>query len=76
MSGGSPSAGQSVEVYVPSTGLQCKLPDLPDVRYGHTMEAKTVCGGLKSDDTKTSCITLNLTSAGTWKETINLLEKR
>ena len=67
------SAGQSVEVYVPSIGLQCKLPDLPDMRYGHTMEAKTVSGG-PNTKTLTSCVTL--TSAGNWKKTTNLLEER
>ena len=73
MSGGSPPdiVGQSVEVYVPSTGLQCKLPDLPEKRAEHTMEAKTVCGGGK---TMTSCRTL--TSQGNWKETTNLLKAR
>ena len=71
MSGGLPSARQSVEVYVPSTGQQCKLPDLPDMRYDHSMEAKTVCGGGK---TRTSCRTL--TSPGTWEITRTLLKKR
>ena len=84
ISGGDPvdTAGRSVEVYAPSTGQQCRLADLPDVRRYHTMEAKTVCGGLKNeiyydaenDDTLTSCITL--TSAGTWKKTTNLREER
>ena len=73
MSGGSPPgiADHSVEVYVPSTGQQCQLPDLPDMRAEHSMEAKMVCGGVK---TLTSCITL--TSLGTWKETTNLLKER
>ena len=73
ISGGRPSgtAGQSVEVYAPSTGQQCRLADLPDVRRYHTMEAKMVCGGFA---TLTSCITL--TSAGTWEKTTDLLEER
>ena len=80
ISGGKPvdTAGKSVEVYEPSTGQQCRLSDLPDVIVGHTMEAKTVCGGVKNEndkkDTKTSCITLN--SAGTWEKTTDLLENR
>ena len=76
MSGGNRNhdvAGQSVEVYVPSTGQQCKLPDLPDVRYVHTMEAKTVCGGYETE-VRTSCITL--TSPGTWEKTSTLLNAR
>ena len=72
ISGGNPADSfKSVEVYVPSTGQQCRLADLPDVRRYHTMEAKTVCGGR---DTKTSCLTL--TSPGTWEKTTTLLEKR
>ena len=74
MSGGGSNhdiAAQSVEVYVPSTGQQCKLPDLPDAKYVHSMEAKTVCGGL---NTQTTCRTL--TSQGTWEETTTLLVKR
>ena len=73
MSGGRPTAyaGKSVEIYAPSTGQQCRLSDLPDVRKSHTMEAKTICGGLY---TKTSCI--SLTSAGTWEKTTDMLEER
>jgi len=72
ISGGYPrdSASQSVEVYVPSTGQHCQLPDLPDRRYWHTMEKMTVCGG---GDTLTSCLTL--TDAG-WEVTTTLLEWR
>ena len=76
ISGGDPpdSAGQSVEVYVPSTTQQCRLADLPDVRRDHSMEAKTVCGGTDTTDVKTSCLTL--TSSGTWERTTTLLEHR
>ena len=65
------TAGQSVEVYEPSTGQQCRLSDLPDPARFHTMEAKTICGG---EYTSTSCI--SLTSAGTWEKTTDLLEER
>ena len=73
ISGGNPSdsAGQSVEVYVPSTGQHCQLTDLPERLTKHTMEKMTVCGGL---NTGTSCLTL--TSDG-WEETTStLLAKR
>ena len=63
-----------VEVYVPSSGQQCRLADLPDVRRGFSMEAKTVCGGGISTETATSC--LSLTSLGTWERTTTLLEGR
>jgi len=64
------SDDQSVEVYVPSTGQHCQLPDLPDKRGYHSMEKMTVCGGI---DTRTSCLTL--TDAG-WQITTTLLEER
>ena len=69
------SAGQSVEVYVPSTGQHCQLPDLPAGRYDHTMEKMTVCGGYGGygEFTWTSCLTL--TDAG-WEVTTTLLEER
>ena len=73
ISGGySDSAGQAVEVYVPSTGQHCQLPDLPARRFYHNMEKMTVCGG-EETKTKTSCLTL--TDAG-WEVTTTLLEER
>ena len=71
---GGRNAEQSVEVYVPSTGQHCQLPDLPDSRELHTMEDRTICGGGYTDTTMTSCLTL--TDAGTWNKTTTLLEKR
>ena len=79
LSGGvnSDAAGQSAEVYVPSTGQHCTLPSLPDMRWWHTMEGRMVCGG--GDEfgpgttLSTSCITL--TDAG-WETTTTLLESR
>ena len=71
ISGGgfSESVGKSVEVFVPSTGQHCKLPDMPGRRYKHTMDAKTVCGGVD-----TFC--LSLTDVGTWERTCTLLTKK
>merc|ERR1712183_515417 len=70
------SAAQSVEVYVPSTGQHCQLPDLPEERWDQTMEKMELCGGwsYNSDDTKTSCLTL--TDEGAWENTTTLLEER
>ena len=64
---------QSVEVYIPSTGQHCELPDMPDGRHYHSMEGMEVCGG-DDTDTQTSC--LSLTDEGTWERTTTLLEKR
>ena len=68
----SESVGRTAEVYVPSTGQHCQLPDLPDPRVYHSQEVNTVCGGLNSD-TRTSCLTL--TEDG-WERTSTLLEER
>ena len=68
------SAGQSVEVFVPSMDLSCQLPDLPDERQHHTQEKNTVCGGVElSSGTSKSCLTL--TDAG-WERTTTLREER
>ena len=64
-----------MEVFVPSTGQQCELPDLPGGRYYHTMENMTVYGGWDSGDEEvTSCLTL--TADGTWERTATLEEER
>ena len=75
ISGGVPSdsAGQSVEVYVASTGQHCQLPSLPHKRHNHRAEAMIVCGGCCDDDIMTSCLTL---ADGSWGTTTTLLEKR
>ena len=69
ISGGiSSSAVSLVEVFVPSTGQHCTLPDLPAGRYIHTMEEMVVCGGGQYSGTRTSCLTL--TDDG-WETTNN-----
>ena len=60
----------SVEVLVPSSGLHCQLPPLPEERYYHTMQGLVVCGG---GNTQHSCITL---SQGAWNTSTTLLERR
>ena len=70
-----------MEVFVPSTGHHCKLPDLPGRRDQHSMEERVVCGGFdgygdsgESGAVSTSC--LSLTDNGTWENTATLLEER
>ena len=63
---------KSVEVFVPSTGQHCTLPDLPAKRMQHTMEGFVLCGGYDVA-TRTSCLTL--TDAG-WETTTTLLQWR
>ena len=71
--GSSSSAGHTVELYVPSTGQHCQLPDLPDNTGEHTLENLVLCGGWGSTNTSWSCLTL--TGDG-WERTTTLLEER
>ena len=58
-----------VEVYVPSTGQHCQLPDLPYIVQAHIQEGLMACGGFASF----FCLTL---IDGTWEKTTYLLESR
>jgi hypothetical protein len=51
-----------VEVFVPSTGLSCSLPALPDERFDHTMDSLLICGGYDSS-TLTTCLSF---ASGQW----------
>ena len=72
------SSTKSVEVFLPSTGQHCELPDLPDSRYEHTMDSKTVCGGSYYSETThlphSDCLTL--TADWTWERTTTMLNTR
>ena len=70
---GADSVGRTSEVYVPSTGQHCQLPDLPDWRRCHSQNVKTLCGGFDGFDARRSCLTL--TDNG-WETTTTLLEER
>ena len=63
-------SGISAELFIPSTGEQCKLPDMPQHRLVHKMVGEMVCGGLYSE---WDCITL---IDGEWQVTTELLESR
>ena len=62
----------SVEVFVPSTGRRCKLPELPERRYFHTMEGMMLCGG-EGDSDGSTCLSL---TDGRWERTTTLIERR
>jgi len=71
--GNGDSAGNSVEVFIPSTGQHCHLPDIPGGgRYSHTMDGVTLCGGYNTN-TSTSCLTL---TDGTWETSTTLQQAR
>ena len=72
--GGMAPAGNSVEVFVASTGQHCKLADLPGRPiFHHTIEEKVLCGNHNNDANRKSCLTL---TDGKWQTTPTLLEQR
>ena len=77
ISGGFGRTGTKVEVEVisPSGNVSCSVRDLPQPRYGHSMNNNTVCGGYggTGTDTRTSCY--QLSSAG-WTRSHTLIHRR
>ena len=62
-------APYNAELYLPSSGLSCSLPPLPDNRAGHTLESSgLLCGGYNTQDT---CIQWS-PDTGTWEELLTL----
>ena len=71
ISGGEGNVGNSVEVFVPSTGHHCLLPDTVWQHRQHSMEKNVICGG--HHPAWKYCFTL---TNGTWEFTTTLLEQR
>ena len=81
--GGQPeidSVAKSVELFVPSTGHHCVLPNTGDSgpwRYQHSIEKNVICGG--NHHLSKSCLTLTNRYWDwnwNWEETTTLLERR
>ena len=74
ITGGSNSgAGDTAELYLPSSGRSCSLPRLPDDRRVHTQDSSgLICGGYDTQDT---CIRWS-PDRGTWEEYLSLDVKR
>ena len=72
---GGDAKGISVEAIGEDGSSLCSLPDLLGTnRYrGHTQTGWEICGGYPN---KKSCLSLNLTSAGVWEVSKNLLQPR
>ena len=73
-----PPVGKSVEVLHGNGSHWCSLPDLPEVRYGHTQTGLEACGSFRAKTktktkTKTTCVKL---SGGTWSPSHQLVEGR
>ena len=59
----------TAELYLPSSGLSCSLPNLPGDRWEHTQESSgLLCGGYGSEE---SCIQWS-PATGTWEELLTL----
>ena len=63
------SPRDTAELYMPSSGGACKLPQLPDDRESHTLESSgLLCGGFGSEDI---CLQWSPDS-GTWENLLTL----
>merc|ERR1739838_720789 len=71
ISGGG-SASNTVEVFIPGSGLGCTLPDLPNDRFGHSMDGLVLCGGGYSN-IGTNCLSF---TSGQWNTSHTLLHSR
>ena len=72
ITGGGLSVEDSVELYLPSTGVSCSLPQLPDERHGHTLESSgLLCGGWY----RYNCLQWSPDN-GTWEELLTLEVRR
>ena len=58
-------AETSVELFVPSTGQSCSLPNLPSKRSGHSMNGFYICGG--NEDYDSPCLVSNSWFGETWR---------
>ena len=66
-------SSDTTELYVPSTGVSCTLPDIPQPNIGsglfyHTLDSGLICGGYYTYDI---CLKWR-TDTGTWEEYITL----
>ena len=53
MISGDVRSGTNVEVISPNSNVSCSVADLPQPRYGHSMNNNTVCGGYGGTGTDT-----------------------
>ncbi len=66
ITGSSRTSMNTAELFLPSSGTSCALPDLPDDRYGHSADNNTLCGGSGGNCLQWSPDT------GTWEELLTL----
>ena len=64
----------SVELLFEDGSQVCNLPDLSDVRYGHTQSGLVACGGEGGfDSERKTCVTFD---KGEWRKSHQLLQDR
>ena len=70
---GSDGVLDTAELFVPSTGLSCSLPRLPEVRWRHTVERTgLLCGGEGEGNTPINTCLLWSPDTGSWDEYLTL----
>ena len=70
---GGTHGARSAELLHGNGSSWCSLPDLPEVRYGHTQTGLEACGSFRAATTKTTCVRL---SGGNWSLSHQLVEGR
>ena len=75
ISGGEPeTTNRKAELFDLSSNISCKMPDLPESRYGHSSHHEgLICGGRSSSNIIGTCIKL---INGVWTSTHNLISGR
>ena len=69
ITGGQGDAKSTTELYLPSSDVSCSLPQLPDARRAHTVEASgTICGDLLFGNT---CLQWR-PDTGSWERNLRL----
>ena len=63
--------GGTVELFLPSSNVSCRLPQLPDSREFHSLDTNLLCGGGGGSGTSQSCLEWSLVQ-GMWSESHTL----
>lgn len=72
---GNGGGGNLAEIYNPQTNSGCRLPTLPDIRFGHTQDESLLCGGSYNENTQSTCLMWQ-SKLGNWEETHTMLTRR
>ena len=67
--------GALAEIYDPQKNSGCRLPPLPNFRFGHTQDESILCGGSYQDNNQSSCLMWE-SKLGNWEKTHTMLTRR